>query len=200
MSVIAAPPALRPATVADQRLAGAIIGAAFDDDPVAKWYVPGTGRRLEAAMALYAQRLWLPHGECLVTQDGMGIATWVPPGRSSVPVAAQLRLLPPLVRMFGHGLMRLFAGQAVQDAHHPHEPHWYLPMIAVRPEAQGRGIGSALLEPVLRRCDDDGMPAYLEATTERSRALYERHGFEQVAEVHLPKGGPPLWPMRREPA
>ena len=35
------------------------------------------------------------------------------------------------------------------------------------PELQGRGIGSALMQPVLERCDRDGMPAYLEATTPR---------------------------------
>ena len=83
---------------------------------------------------------------------------------------------------------------------HPHEPHHYLGILGVSPELQGRGIGSALMQPVLERCDRDGMPAYLEATTPRNRALYERHGFRVVLQVRWPDGGPPLWPMWRDPA
>ena len=51
---------------------------------------------------------------------------------------------------------------------------------------------------LLERCDADGMPAYLEATTQRNRALYLRHGFEDYGVIVLP-GGPPMWQMWREP-
>jgi RimJ/RimL family protein N-acetyltransferase len=40
------------------------------------------------------------------------------------------------------------------------------------------------------------MPAYLEASTEASRRLYQRLGFEDCAELRLP-GGPQMWPMWR---
>ena len=55
------------------------------------------------------------------------------------------------------------------------------------------------MRTVLDRADDEGMPAYLEATSERNRALYLRHGFEDLEKVHWPGGGPPLWLMWREP-
>jgi hypothetical protein len=51
---------------------------------------------------------------------------------------------------------------------------------------------------MLTRCDDEGMPAYLEATTERNRALYERHGFVALGPLELP-GGPTMQAMWREP-
>ena len=66
------------------------------------------------------------------------------------------------------------------------------------PELQGHGIGSALLRPVLERCDADGVAAYLEATSSENRRLYERHGFRVVRELPLP-AGPSLWAMWREP-
>ncbi len=69
----------------------------------------------------------------------------------------------------------------------------------MQPDDQGRGIGSALLRPVLTRCDREGVPAYLEASSERNRALYARHGFEVVERIELPGGGPPMWRMWREP-
>jgi len=111
----------------------------------------------------------------------------------------ELRLMPALARTYGRGLPRALKGMAAMDAVHPHEPHYYLPIIGVDPAAQGQGIGSSLLRPVLERADREGMPAYLEATTPRNRALYARHGFEDVDVLHLPYDGPPMWRMWREP-
>ena len=82
----------------------------------------------------------------------------------------------------------------------PDEPHWHLFFLGVDPERQGQGVGSALMRPMLERLDREGTPVYLEASTERSRALYIRHGFVCLDEVRLPGGGPPLWRMWREPA
>ena len=56
-----------------------------------------------------------------------------------------------------------------------------------------------MIQPVLERCDSERAPAYLEATDPRARPLYERNGFEAIDELELPGGGPPFWPMWREP-
>ena len=50
---------------------------------------------------------------------------------------------------------------------------------------------------ILARCDRERTPAYLESSTERSRALYERHGFRTTKVIDMPRGGPPLWLMWR---
>ena len=85
------------------------------------------------------------------------------------------------------------------EANHPDEPHYYLPVVGVDPDWQGRGIGAALMQPVLERCDRERMPAYLEATTPRNRALYERYGFAVTEEFELANVGPPVWRMWRAP-
>ena len=72
--------------------------------------------------------------------------------------------------------------------------------MGVDPQWQGRGLGSKLMRPALETLDAQGMPAYLEASTPRSRALYERHGFTVTGEFNLPSGGPTLWQMWREPS
>jgi GNAT superfamily N-acetyltransferase len=69
----------------------------------------------------------------------------------------------------------------------------------VAPAAQGRGLGAALLTPVLERCDADGLPAYLEASSPRSAVLYERLGFVGLEELR-PLGAPPILLMQRPPA
>jgi ribosomal protein S18 acetylase RimI-like enzyme len=84
------------------------------------------------------------------------------------------------------------------DEYHPHEPHYYLPFIGTRPESQGRGLGSAILRPALARADAERMPAYLEATTTRSRDLYERHGFVVIGLLEVPKG-PTMFQIWRAP-
>ena len=40
--------------------------------------------------------------------------------------------------------------------HHPHEPHWYLPLIAADPKWIGQGLGALLMKHALRRCDEQG--------------------------------------------
>jgi GNAT superfamily N-acetyltransferase len=84
-------------------------------------------------------------------------------------------------------------------AHHPDERHWYLLAIGVDPTQQGRRLGSAVLAHTLAVADEEGVPAYLEATSARSRALYARHGFDVTAELRA-GDSPPMWAMWREPA
>jgi ribosomal protein S18 acetylase RimI-like enzyme len=83
--------------------------------------------------------------------------------------------------------------------HHPETPCWYLPFIGIDPQHQGRGLGSRLLAEGLARCDRDRLPAYLEASSARNRALYERHGFVGTGELRA-GDSPPLWPMLRPAA
>ena len=108
-------------------------------------------------------------------------------------------MLPGLIRNARGELPRMLRFFNIADKKHPHEPHWYLNVLGIHPDLQGRGFGSHLMQPVLRRCDEQGLPAYLETDTERNVALYKRHGFEVTERFDLPGGGPPIWLMWREP-
>ncbi len=81
---------------------------------------------------------------------------------------------------------------------HPHEPHWYIPLIGVDPVFQGRGYGTELMRHGLLACDRAQQPAYLEATCPANRPLYERHGFRVLGEIRS-GDSPPMFPMLREP-
>jgi uncharacterized protein YjiS (DUF1127 family)/GNAT superfamily N-acetyltransferase len=128
-----------------------------------------------------------------IDRAGRGAALWFPPGLTPDDAAIKAHLeatVPP------ERLATIAPGMEAQGRLHPSVPHWYLPWIGVRPDARGTGVGSALLERGLARADADGMPAYLEATSERNAALYLRHGFEVLSIMATP-GYPELIAMWR---
>jgi GNAT superfamily N-acetyltransferase len=57
------------------------------------------------------------------------------------------------------------------------ESAWYLSIVGVAPSAQGRGIGTRLIEPTLAEADDAGVDCYLETFDGRNLSFYQRLGF-----------------------
>ncbi len=191
---------MRPAQAHDRTIAAAAVTAAFFDDPVTAWIVPERAHRpaiLPTAFQIYVDA-FLPHGETYLTDDGAGAALWLQPGRALLEDHQLEEFGRRLEDAAGHYAGRLFQLGEIFDAHAPIEPHWHLQFLATLPERQGQGIGSALLVDQLRRLDGAGESAYLEATTLRNRALYERHGFESIGTIVLPDG-PTLTRMWRSP-
>jgi len=192
---------VRQGTPADREAVVRTLTAAFADDAPMCWFIPDQRRRpamiethFRASVPLYERA-----GAVWVSDDPAGAALWGAPGLWPFPPRLELPVFHARARVFLRRPRRALGGARALERRHPHEPHWYLDYIGVAPGAQGTGAGSALLEPMLARADAECMPAYLNASSERSRELYRRHGFEVTAEFRLPFGGPPLWRMFRTP-
>lgn len=78
------------------------------------------------------------------------------------------------------------------------QQHWYLAFLGVAPNYQGQGVGSALLQPILKQADSEGLPCYLKTFTEKNTYFYRKHGFETIKTVDLPSINVRLWTMKRE--
>jgi hypothetical protein len=80
--------------------------------------------------------------------------------------------------------------------------HGREPLVVLRPRRSPNRRRDPLIDrvmaPVLEACDRNRVPAYLEATSERNKQLYLRHGFDVTDEIPLPDG-PMMWPMWRSP-
>lgn len=76
---------------------------------------------------------------------------------------------------------------------------WYLYNLSVRKEAQGKGIATKLLLPVLDFCDDEKMVTYLETNKEGNVAMYERFGFDLKETSQIPSSPVMHYSMVREP-
>jgi GNAT superfamily N-acetyltransferase len=191
---------IRTASVHDLARVALALSRAFYDDPVFAWGLPDADRRREVLPGFFTvfAGAFQRHGHVHRTADGTGAALWVPPGVAPVGDDEADAFGAALQEVVGPDAERTFIISELLDENHPHDPVWYLNFMGVEPAGQGRGIGSAFLEAVLREADRNGEPAYLDATSMRSRRLYERHGFVTTRELLL-HDGPPIWPMWREP-
>jgi GNAT superfamily N-acetyltransferase len=189
----------RLATEADARVAAELLARAFVRDPVLGAFV-GEGRtaRMVRYFELECLVSFAGYGEVWLDDDGLGAAMWRRPGGYPEPLSVQLRMLPRYLRLFPRQFVRASRSLNALAKLHPREPHWYLFAVGVVPEATGQGRGTALLAPVLGRCDDERLPAYLEASSGDNARLYARLGFQPREEIEvLP--GVCVRPMWREP-
>ena len=169
---------------------------AFAGDPGMRAVFPSAGRYLSSFPLFadaYCGRAY-ENGTAFVVDDLSGAAMWLPPGvhQDGAAVAKVAAKDPP--REMLEGGFQTFARVA---EFHPDEPYWYLAMLAVDPKRHGRGLGSRLLETTLRRVDEDHKPAFLETSRPSNVPLYERFGFEVLAELSREGADWTMIPMLR---
>lgn len=193
---------LVPLAPGRERAAAEVLAAAFWDDPVMMHLLPTDSTRHRRLSRLFrwtivdARRRGLVH----VTDDLTAATIWHAPGQHRTTPGDAARALPSMLRVFPPDRLAV-AGAALSalEAHHPHEPHWYLSVIGSHPAHRGVGAGRTLLEPVLALADEEGLGAYLESSKAENVPYYERFGFGVTEELSLPGGGPTLHLMWRDP-
>jgi len=170
-------PALRIAGAGDIDTVADLIAESFGHMPVIHYLVPDTARRRAVSRDWY--RLFVEHaiggaGQVVITEEGSAAAVWFDrTGPADEPDGYQKRL----AELAGDYLPHFEHLDRQMDANHPAGAHWHLLFLAVHPEWWRQGLGSILMNHTHARLDADGIPAYLEATSERNRALYRRHGY-----------------------
>ncbi|HEY1739848.1 MAG TPA: GNAT family N-acetyltransferase [Acidimicrobiia bacterium] len=176
------------------------LALAFDDDPLTTWLFPDAAARRRKLPAFFRAllRASLPFGEVYTASDAHAAAIWNPPGTFPMGWYKDAKLGVTTARLVGLRLSSIAGGLLYFQSHHPKERHWYLQMLGTQPDWQGKGVGSAIIAPVLERCDRTGERVYLESSKEQNIPFYARHGFEVTDEVHIPRG-PTVWAMWREP-
>jgi ribosomal protein S18 acetylase RimI-like enzyme len=198
-------PAVRLARAEDVDALALTLSHSFHDDPLSNWILP-SGRAHQAASRRYFRLLLtqLSHDLELTytTADLDGVAVWLAPGKQQLSPRRQAELVPRFTLAIGplripRGL-RLIAHMDALHARCAPEPHYTLSVLGVVPERQGRGLGAALLAPMLSRIDDERLGVYLETAKAENVAFYEKYGFV-VREETKHAEFPTLWSMTRAP-
>lgn len=192
---------VRKATKADVPAMSAMLSRAFHDDPVKIDLLPDATKRAQRGPDLFATfaSFHLPNEEVYVTAGLEGAALWDPPGHWKVPPRRIATNLPRTFRIFGFRLIRNLGVLMDIEKAHPREPHYYLAVLGTDPGHQSKGFGSALMEPVLAKCDSEGVGAYLESSKHSNIAFYTRFGFKVTGEYVFRGGGAKVWFMWRDP-
>ena len=171
----------------------------FQDNEVWIWLLPNARTRARVERRTYrsqVKRIFVNRKSGWTTRDGTGTALWFPPGTKKMTLPESLG---EALAFMPEGLVRVGKArrlEAAMEANMPKEPHWYLSLLSVEPASQGKGHGSALIQPGLEAADRQGLGCYLETQRESNIPFYRRFGFELTGKIWI-DDELPLWLMWR---
>lgn len=179
-----------------------VAAKAFENDPLLLWLGDSPENRLEIGQVMFRSDWRMNHMfDLIYCEDACrGFAVWMPPGATH-SFRENLQMVWDMGKAV-HGTRRAWNQWKffrTIDGLHPKIPHYYLSFLGVTPGMQGKGVGPALIQPVLERCDLEKMPAYLETETEKNVRFYEKRGFIVQRTVDSVDGEVRVWMMWREP-
>jgi GNAT superfamily N-acetyltransferase len=190
----------------------AVVGAlarAFYDDPLFGFFLPNLVSQTKGILGFMGAGVAdaKPFDEIWVAHAGDKVAcaaVWLPPGAYPRGVKrdmkTNLRSIPVIARTGARSVASFRLLTEVDKVHHAiTEPHYYLAILGTDPCFQRTGAGTAALAPVLERCDNEGLVAYLETQKEENLAYYARHAFDVVQMLEVKGGVPPIWTLLRKP-
>jgi ribosomal protein S18 acetylase RimI-like enzyme len=180
-------------------------GRAFRDTPHVAHFFPNEERRAVDVAAMFAMRIryGLLYGEIRTTSPALeGIAVWIPSERATMTMWQQ-------IRAGGMRLYRSVGADAVARMTHVAEHNdrlrtqhvqgkdWYLSILAVDPDHQGRGHATRLLGSMLDRPDRESLACYVETTEQELIAFYQHFGFDPGGASTVPGTDLTVWPLVR---
>jgi ribosomal protein S18 acetylase RimI-like enzyme len=156
-----------------------VLARAFVTNPV---HVAAFGTSaLESNEVFFRLGLAVMKGEKFVATDGsriLAVAHWVRSPSCQYSAFEKLRMMPGMVSGLGlNSALEVMSWVSTWARHDPRERHVHLGPIAVEPEAQGRHVGSRLMEKYCAELDRSGLAGYLETDRPENVAFYSRFGF-----------------------
>ena len=175
-------PKIVHASTTDLERVKGVLKLGFASDALLRWVFPG------ASSFLKCFDVWMEEFSKIAFENNIvyseenfyGSSLWHPPGAEFDNSA-----LEPTFEYIPSDRIEVVVKFFEEFKKYHPEDTWYLAFIAVDPAQQRKGIGSFLLKEALQMIDERGGRAYLEASNEQNKALYERHGFVAVSYTHL---------------
>lgn len=192
-------------TLSDVAEATEVISQSFMEDPLCAFMLPRQESRLDTLRIFFTLMSELAiRNRCVlgVGQPLQGVAFWESPGQESLSISLKSlgKFLPLLFSPYPIGYMRakpIFKQTAEMHKKYADRPHFYLDNIGVLPSAQGKGLASKLIRPILEMADAQKVAVYTDTVTESNVGFYEHFGFENVEKSEVPKTGITVWALRR---
>lgn len=182
-----------------------VLARAFQEDPLWRYFIPEDDDRVRLSRISFRMliRYTILHGYAHSVGGVKGVALWLPSDKSDMSLLSEIRCggLSVLFH-FGSDTIKSMTSvdRFMSDLRKQQLPrrHWFLSLLGVAPEEQGRGYASLLLKHMVRKLDEERMPAYLDTQNARNVPIYERYGFMVIDEVTIPGTEITHWAMIRE--
>ena len=187
--------------------ASTVLAASFFEYPMFRFYFPDPKRRTRHLPWYFRNilRTALRYGKVYTTPEIAGVIFVLPPGHTKISIWEYIQngfLLNPFKLGFRNYVRSMECENFVANTHEKlmqNRPHFYLWGLAVDPAQKAKGIGTALMRPVLEKADAENLPVYLETHDEKNVPYYQKFGFEMIHKTSIPKYKLPIWCMVREP-
>ena len=192
---------LRPLRAGRLDAAAALLAHAFSDDPATAYLIPDPAQVIPIMKAFFEAclRNGLEHGQVFALDDPLrAVAIWhvIDNDHVEMPEPDVSGMLSMLDEPSQYRWLLVLGSMGEVHQRLMRQPHTYLPVVGVEPEQQGRGLGSAMLAPLLASSQAQGLPCYLETFNPLNLPLYERHGLRVAHEGVVPGTTVILWGMR----
>lgn len=179
---------------------------AYQDYPLHNWFTKGKYDAKAASLLMEVSLKSMTEDAVIYadSEEMNGFAAWLPfgfTGNKTLPFLANGGLRLFLHSGFGLVGRLLTYENYAMNLKKTFTDHydWYLFNLSVRKDAQGKGLASKLMRPMLQFCDDERMVSYLETNKEANVDLYRHYGFELMKEEQIPKSTVMHYAMVRKP-
>lgn len=135
-------------------------------------------------------------------QDDFGASVWAKPLEHPLESQKQLNKKKFIKSQMGPASLATYEAittfMAEQSADRIEENAWYLSIVGLHPDYQGKGLGPDLVSGVLQETDRLNLPTFLETFTLKSIPFYQRLGYHPVEKIYEPTCQADYWLMARK--
>ena len=187
--------------------ASLMLTRAFKDDPMSDIFPDPEERRVKTP---YVNEFYLLRGysdsRAFITASQLeGIAVWMHSDKRKKRTFWRILTsgaICPAMKIGMKALRKMKASDEYIERKHKElapNKHWYLALLAVDPQHQGKGYASKLLNEMLSHIDEEGLPCYLETEGEKNVSIYQHFGFKVMDEFVVPGTNDKTVAMLRKP-
>jgi GNAT superfamily N-acetyltransferase len=194
--------------LADSQIPAAAVtlARAFHDDPLMVYAIPDPASRARLLPDVYARmiRFGTLAGEVYATADALdGVALWLPPDAKWTRENIEASGMDQLATLIGNDAYQRYRDVVTREWNARERDMtgacWYLFLLGVEPSRQRRGLGGALMRPVMERADAVHLECYLETENQHNVAFYLKQGFDPIVNgEEAGATGVRFWTFRRK--
>ena len=179
---------------------------AYQDYPLHNWFMGGKYDEIASKLLMQISLKTMTEDAVIYadSEEINGFAAWLPfgfTGNKTIPflLSGGLKLilhsgLDIINRLSAYENYAMGLKKEYTDNY-----DWYLFNLSIKKDAQGKGIASKLMRPMLEFCNNENMVCYLETNKESNVTLYQHYGFQLAEQKLVPKSNVMHYAMTRKP-